>query len=246
MNIRIIFVNTLTLTNLFFGLCSILLALDGHFVYAGGFIFAAGIMDFLDGFSARRLNATSRFGVELDSLADIVSFGVAPGMILFRLSEAIYIGSNELSKEFSYNIISFIGFVFPLAAAVRLALFNSRHAESSEFYGLPSPGAAFIIASLPFLFAFREEHALFDPIKDFLYNEYALGLLTVVVSALMLIPLPLAALKFKSFDIRRNLHKYLILSLGLFLIIIWGLKAMGLVILAYILLSLIFQKSIKQ
>lgn len=135
--------NLITVSNLLLGVLSIVSSSRGELTWAAGFIYLATIPDFLDGMMARLLKVTSAVGKDLDSLADLVSFGVAPAVLFFELE--IYAG---------YKWLPYVVLIVPLFAAVRLAKFNNDNRQSDEFYGLPTPSVALFMASWPFLYEY--------------------------------------------------------------------------------------------
>ena len=135
--------NLITLGNLFCGLVAIVFSLNNNLYFAGSFIFFGAILDFSDGLSARLLNVSSEIGKHLDSMADMVTFGVAPGMIMFQMIKLSNIDEN--------SYIAYIGFIITIFSAIRLAKFNLDTKQTSSFIGLPTPAAAIFIASLPII-----------------------------------------------------------------------------------------------
>ncbi len=227
--------NFITLLNLASGILAIVFAADGKLGLAAYFVFLAAVFDFSDGFFARLLKAYSPLGLQLDSLADIVSFGVAPSFILFSLIKTshglpdIYIGQT--------NLLPFAAFLVPLFTALRLAKFNIDTRQSESFIGLPSPASGLLLASLPLV---KEQlyssQSLFYMIIS---NAYFYVGMAVVLSLLMVSEFPLFGLKFKSFRFKGNEIRFVFLALALLMLI--GLKfvAIPFIILLYILLSVI-------
>jgi len=134
--------NLITLGNLTCGLLSIVLAFEGKLEVAAAFIFFGAILDFFDGFASRLLNVSSEIGKQLDSMADMVTFGVAPGIIIYKLISE----SNN-----HYEFLVYAAFILPIFSSIRLAKFNIDSRQTSSFIGLPVPAAAIFIASLPIL-----------------------------------------------------------------------------------------------
>lgn len=248
--------NLFTLLNLVFGCIAIVYALQSPlFVYtdevgqqiitlpekltmASIFIGLAAVVDFLDGFLARLLRADSNMGKQLDSLSDVVSFGVAPGMILYQfLRLAVATGPASMDS----SILALVpAFIFPAAAAWRLAKFNIDESQAFHFKGLPTPSAGMLIASLPLIFWTSE----ISGIQHLLLNKWFVYALILLVSYLMVSSLPLMSLKFKDFSVANNIPKIILFVIavvsGIFLL--W--LAVPVVILAYILLSLAFKNKI--
>ncbi|MDA3944350.1 MAG: CDP-diacylglycerol--serine O-phosphatidyltransferase [Bacteroidetes bacterium] len=227
--------NFLTLLNLLAGILSILLVSKGLLAEASILIFIAAVFDFLDGFAARLLNAYSAIGAQLDSLADVVSFGVAPGFILHQLIIMSH-GRMEFIL-FNIDIIPLLVFVVPLFAALRLAKFNVDTRQTDSFLGLPSPAAALLIASLPLVRnQLYEGQSLFYMV---ITNTYFYLGIAVVTSLLMVAELPLFGLKFKSFAFKGNEIRWLFLAISLALLLFFQAIAIPFIILIYLFLSLV-------
>lgn len=226
----------LTLLNLFSGCMAILLSFH-DIALAGMMVLLAGFFDFADGLAARLLDAYSDFGKELDSLADIVSFGVAPSFILFHLIHAALIKENPWfsidTVEVAEIFILLTAFLPAMFTAIRLARFNITEGKKNFFMGLPSPAAGILFASLGYI-VFTEGPGW---ITDLLLNTRVLLLLSICISLLMVLPVPMFTIKFKSFRLKGNLIRFIFLLPSFLLVVFWGLKAIPLVILYYILLS---------
>ena len=226
--------NIITLFNMLSGILSIYSAMSGYLDLAAYLIFIAGIFDFFDGFAARLLNAKSEIGAELDSLADVVSFGVAPGFILFQM---ISISNGQsINMEGEFNILPFIAFVVPAFGALRLAKFNVDDEQSDSFLGLPIPAQAIFIASLPLIKSNLYEDGGF--FFELVSNTYFLLAVAVTASFLMVLRFPMFALKFNGFGWKKNKTKYVFIGISLILILLFKIVAIPFVILFYILFSL--------
>ena len=147
--------NIVTSLNAACGCIGIGLAFKGELVFASYMVGLAAILDFMDGMLARLLNAKSKFGKELDSLADLISFGVLPGFIMFSLLDMCF---NESGGWVSY--IPFIAFLIPVFSALRLAKFNTDHRQSDYFIGIPTPANAIFISSIPLILNYQPEQIL--------------------------------------------------------------------------------------
>lgn len=228
--------NMLTLANLLAGILSIYIGMQGDLKVAAYLIFIAAILDFLDGFTARMLNAFSDLGKQLDSLADMVSFGVAPGFILFSMISMSH-GQPGNTGE-NGTILPFIGFMVPLFGALRLAKFNIDENQENTFIGMPIPAVAILIASFPLIkdYLYHERGLLYMVIT----NTYFLTGMAVIVSLLMVIPLPMFAFKFKSYKWSENKIKFSFLLVSLILLIWLQFLAIPIIIALYFLLSLVF------
>jgi len=225
--------NMLTLANLLAGILSIYVGMLGDLKLAAYLIFIAAILDFSDGFAARMLNAYSEIGKQLDSLADLVSFGVAPGFILVNM---ISISHGQPSN--SSTMLPFIGFMVPLFAALRLAKFNIDENQQNSFLGMPTPAVAILLASLPLIKSFLyQDRGLFYMV---ITNTYFLVGISVILSLLMVIPLPMFAFKFKSFGWKENMIKYSFILISLILLVWLQFVAIPIIIALYLLLSLVF------
>ncbi len=197
-------------------------------------IFAAAIIDFLDGFVARLFKATSEMGKQLDSLADIVSFGVAPGLILYqllRISFAREEGGLDTSMAWLLPAV-----LVPCAAAWRLAKFNLDDSQQFSFKGLPSPAAGLAIASLPLIIWFP----VFE-IQIYLINKWIIYSVILVLSLLMVSNLPLMSLKFKNFSVRNNFPKYILAVICIVSALLLQWLAVPVTLVGYIILSLLFK-----
>lgn len=220
--------NFITCLNLLAGCIAVVYALKGELQTAGGLVLLAGVFDFLDGFFARLLNAHSRIGKQLDSLADVISFGLAPATIiygLFLISEV---------RIFAMQEWAFSGFIITVFSALRLARFNIDELQSTHFIGLPTPACGITISALPFIMRDFPETA---PV---ITNSFFLLSLTIVMSFLLVAPLPLIALKFKREDKPGNRLKTIFLAGSLILIILLKFAAVPVIVALYILLSLTF------
>ena len=202
------------------------------------FIVLAAVVDFLDGFVARLFKASSEMGKQLDSLADLVSFGVAPGMIIYqflRLSFAQNEGGLDVSLLWLLPV-----FILPCAAAWRLARFNLDTTQSYSFKGMPVPAVGIFVASLPLIYWNVNE----DAIRNLLLNKWFLYGLVLLLSWLMVSTLPLMALKFKDFTLKNNLPKYLLVVIAIAAIVFLKWLAAPVIVLAYVLISLLFKNKI--
>lgn len=230
--------NIFTMLNLLAGCLSILLSFY-DLALAGMLVFLAGILDFADGMAARVLDAYSDFGKELDSLADMVSFGVAPSFILFHLLLASFIAGDPsftaTRPATGELLILSASFLPALFAALRLAKFNLESGKKDSFTGLPSPAAGIFFASAGYIFLTTE--TLW--IRQVLMNTPVLMVLNICISLLMIIPLPMFNIKFSNFRPGENRVRYLFAIPSLVMLIFGGLQAIPVIILFYILLSLV-------
>ena len=246
MNIRKSIPNFLTLCNLASGFISILMIARGEAVWAALFIFSAAVFDFLDGTAARLLDARSELGKQLDSLADIVSFGVAPGIIVYSLLSAGCEGSCNILERM--GITPFFSLLIPLMSAVRLAKFNIDLRQEEHFIGLPTPANALFFASIPLiLFAGDRFFPLIRPevVTDFFSNTRTLAILTVLMSYLLISDFRMFSLKFKTSGWAGNEPKYLFAGITLLLLALFSVAGIPMAVIVYFLLSLVFQKQLR-
>jgi CDP-diacylglycerol---serine O-phosphatidyltransferase len=211
--------NFLTCCNLLCGCLGIVFLLEDRNVPAAWFVWAACVFDFLDGFAARMLKVTSPIGKELDSLADVVSFGVLPSMVMYKM----------LAASSSSDVIPFIGFMIAMFSALRLAIFNVDETQRDSFKGLNTPANTLFITSLPLLQG---------TVGAWLYLPTTLILITVVFSFLLVSRIEIFALKFKNFSWADNKIRFTFLAASVLLLIIFQVAAIPLIILLYIGLSL--------
>lgn len=212
-----------------------LMAVPEKIWIASLFIGLAAVIDFLDGFVARLMNAGSEMGKQLDSLSDLVSFGVAPGMIIYQfLRLSIAHGEDGVEASFLWLLPAFI---IPGAAAWRLARFNLDNSQAYSFKGMPVPTVGLFFASLPLIYWNVNEAW----VQNLLLNKWFLYALVGVFSWLMVSSLPLMALKFKDFSLKNNIPKYLLAIISLAAIFILKWLAVPAIVLAYVVVSLLFK-----
>jgi CDP-diacylglycerol---serine O-phosphatidyltransferase len=244
--------NIVTLLNLVFGFFAIILILqpgetivttseEGNFIaqlpekiwWGSVCIGIAAIIDFFDGFVARLMKASSPMGAELDSLADVVSFGVAPGLILYQLLRISYI-QEETGLDTSW--LAYLPVIlFPMAGAYRLARFNVSTDQQYGFRGVPIPAAGLVVASLPLILWFDTNFT------QVFTNKWVLYAVTIVLSWLMVSNLPMMALKFKNYSFRDNASRYILLIIAV-LAAFAGWIAVPAVFLVYVILSIVTAK----
>jgi CDP-diacylglycerol--serine O-phosphatidyltransferase len=237
--------NFITCLNLLFGCFAIVYALKGNLIFSSYFVGIAIVCDFLDGLAARILKATSAIGKELDSLADVVSFGVAPGIIVYQLLQL----SGDLPVLIIFgktNLIPFTAFIIPVFAALRLAKFNIDERQHESFIGLPVPANALFFASLPLIIWQLEEMcSCMHVYVDFFTNAYLYLALIPLFAFLMLSNIPLFSLKMKNFNLKENVYRYLLVISFFVLFFVFKFVALPIIIILYIILSLI-QNTVKK
>ncbi len=247
--------NIFTLLNLFFGCMAIVFALQTNSViiyvneqYASSFnipeklswaavcIIIAAVIDFLDGFVARLLKATSELGKQLDSLSDVVSFGVAPAVLIFQLLKYSYAREPQGLDVFVIWLAP--AFIIACAAAYRLGKFNLDNDQQFSFKGVPVPAVGLLIASFPLILHFNE----IGEVNSLILNKWFLYVLIVVVSYLMVCNLRMMSLKFPNLTFKSNLPKIILLGIAILAALFLQWVAVPVVFIAYILLSLFTQK----
>ena len=228
--------NILTLGNLLCGTLATVLAVSGYFEMTALFVVLGIFLDFFDGFFARIFKVSGELGKQLDSLADMVTSGVVPGIVLF-----ILLGNNqqmpyEINTEFKISMgLPLIGLLVTLAACYRLAKFNLDTRQSESFIGLPTPAMSLFIVSLPLV----QMHSDVDFVKDLIGNNYFLIGIAILFSFLMNSELSLFSLKFKNYGIKENLFKYILITLSIVLIVAFEYLSVPIIIMSYILLSIL-------
>lgn len=231
--------NAITCLNLVCGSLSVFFAISGQLGWAAVFILAASVFDFLDGFSARLLNSYSAIGKELDSLADLVSFGLAPAAMLFTMIQLTLFGKVQLIQNiegsFSQWVLLFTSLVIPVTGALRLAKFNTDDRQSDQFLGMPIPANAMYFAALGLILELGSNVA----IAQFILNKYTLLFSIFACSFLMISELPMFNLKFKNLKLKENALRFLFLGITVLMLIFLQLYALPLIIVWYVLLSVI-------
>ena len=239
--------NIITSLNLLCGCVAVMFALSGDLVTASFFAFLGIFFDFFDGLAARVLNASSKVGLELDSLADMVTSGVVPGFVMVQLlSYAItgdYINITEIFSDNNWNegfiqYLPFIGLLIVVASAYRLAKFNVDTRQTTSFIGLPTPANTLLILSLPLILAFQNS----EIVETVILNKWVLIGLTILSSILLNAEIPLFALKFKTWDFKSNIIRYVFLIISIVALFFFHFLAIPFIILFYILLSLFWKE----
>src|SRR5476649_513801 len=220
--------NTITCANLFSGCVGIVFAFQGELIVAAYAIFLSAIFDFFDGLASRVLKSFSGIGKDLDSLADMVSFGVLPAVIMYQL----FLQAHQIDKVSTY--LNFVAFLIPVFSALRLAKFNVDTRQAENFIGLPTPANAILIASFPIIISHHNRY--FTP---YLLNPYVLSCFILIMCSLLVIQVPMMSLKFKNSDFNENIYRYLLLLFSAILILFFKFAAVPVVILIYITLSII-------
>lgn len=246
MNIKQHIPNTITSLNLVAGVVSITLVMENQLVWASIMIFIAAVFDYLDGTAARILQAYSELGKQMDSLADVVSFGVAPGIIVFKLLSVNCEGSCNVLERM--HITPYFALLIPVCSALRLAKFNIDLRQEVNFIGLPTPANGLFFASIPLVLYAQPQ--LFSIIKmeflvDFFSNTRVLAILAVLFSYLLISDFRIFSMKVKSFSWKGNELRYVLLVSSVILLLLFSINAIPMIIVLYILLSVVFQGMIE-
>ena len=220
--------NALTLLNLFCGCIAVIFTVNNNFVAASLFVFLGIFFDFFDGFAARKLNIQSELGVQLDSLADMVTSGLVPGLVMFKLLQLTgpywsYVGNNQALENISgyselsiLSILPFFGLAITLASAYRLAKFNIDEDQQTYFKGLPTPANTLLIISLPLIIEYQNS----DLINSIILNKWFLIGVTILSCYLLNSNIKLFALKFKNWSFKNNATRYIFMILCVVLLIV--------------------------
>lgn len=230
--------NFITSMNLAAGFVAIIFAAAGDLLTASWLISSAMIFDFLDGFTARLLKSYSAIGKELDSLADIVSFGVAPAYIIYSLLKVSLSANSQIiinSGSAKAALILLIPAVMPVCAALRLAIFNLDETQATSFRGLPTPANALAVISVV-IAGHYSQSALF---RTFTGSPFLLILFTLLLSILMVSRMPLLSLKVTNLRLKGNEGRYILAGFILISFTVFGVKAVPLIIPLYFIASLI-------
>jgi CDP-diacylglycerol--serine O-phosphatidyltransferase len=226
--------NLLTLLNLACGTVAIVLALEGQWQWAVYLLLAAAGFDFFDGLAARLLHAYSETGKQLDSLADMVTFGLLPALFIYTIFKQQFLvaGTDTFSQTLQWLMLVSVVMV-PAFSAIRLARFNVQEPESSFFHGLPTPAHALFWTGL--YWQYMQDGLLFGTPLNLFFLWAIMG----IMAFHMILPVPMYTLKFEHFRVRGNLIRYLLLVVSVVILVFTGLSGLSLVVLTYILLSLL-------
>lgn len=231
--------NLITLLNLLSGSLSVAFISAGQVRSGIILILLAAVFDFLDGLTARLLKVQSELGKQLDTLADIISFGFAPSFLFFEHNRLLLLSKTQEPELFSLDgfnmVLVFIPFVFVLFAAIRLARFNIDSRQKKTFIGLPSPAAALLVSSA--LWIYYTPH--FENMSLFLENPVYLNISLVFVSFLMVAPLKFFSLKFNGLSWKKNQIRYLFTGISAILLITLQTMALPVIISIYIVFTII-------
>ena len=251
MSVKKFIPNLLTLLNLVSGTIAVFLAVNNFLVEAAIFVFLGILFDFFDGFVARLLNVQGELGKQLDSLADVVTSGVVPGIVMFQLLKSSVAKQSWSSGVFEIQDVSdylnestfigLLGLLITLGAAYRLANFNIDERQSNSFIGLPTPAAALVVLSLPLILSYSSNEWVIEIIQ----NTWVLVAITLVLCYLMNAEIHLFSFKFKDFGWGKNKVKYLFIFMTAVLGTLLQFAAIPLLILLYVVFSVIENKYVK-
>ncbi|TNJ45745.1 CDP-alcohol phosphatidyltransferase family protein [Tamlana fucoidanivorans] len=243
--------NAITLLNLFCGSIAVIFTVNNNLLTAAIFVFLGIFFDFFDGFAARKLKVQSELGLQLDSLADVVTSGLVPGLVMYKLLvlslDRVVLNSsngwsgNGFSGITPASLLPLFGLFITLASAYRLAKFNIDDEQQTYFKGLPTPANALLILSLPLILEFQDN----DVINAVILNKWFLIAVTILSCYLLNSKIKLFALKFKDFSFKANAIRYIFLILSLVMLIVLQFAAVPFIIVLYILLSVLDKSTSK-
>jgi CDP-diacylglycerol--serine O-phosphatidyltransferase len=222
--------NFITLLNLLSGSVATIFAIEGNLTIAAFVVFLGIFFDFFDGFFARKLNVTSELGLQLDSLADMITSGLAPALVMFYLFKQTILPSWD-----THHVLPYFGLLIVLASAYRLANFNISTDQSSYFIGLPTPANALLIMSLPLVLTYQNN----DSYNAIILNPFFLSVTTILSCFLLNAPLKLIALKFKTWNFSENISRYILIVFSVVILTVFKFAGIPLLIIFYITLSII-------
>jgi CDP-diacylglycerol--serine O-phosphatidyltransferase len=227
MNIKKHIPNLITLLNLFSGCIALVFAIDLNFEMAFFFVSLGIFLDFFDGFFARLFKVSSPLGLQLDSLADMVTSGLVPGFVMF-----IMLNNYTVATD---NWIAYLGFIITLGSCYRLANFNIDVRQTDSFIGLPTPANALFILSLPLVL----QHTNSEIVDLVLKNQLVLLSITALSTYILNAEIPLFSLKIKEFNLIKNKLQILFLTISVLLLVAFQFLGIPLVILFYLALSVL-------
>lgn len=233
--------NLITLLNVFCGCVATVFAVMNQLELAALFVFLGIFFDFFDGLAARVLNVQSELGLQLDSLADVITSGLVPGIVMFQLLDMSQSGgwnafdNASIAEGSQISILPFLGFLITMASAYRLAKFNLDENQVSSFVGLPTPANALLILSLPLILLYHNNDAL----NAIILNQWFLIGMTGLSAFLLNSKIALFALKFKNWSFKDNALRYIFLIVSLVLLVTMQFLAVPIIIGFYILGSVI-------
>ena len=232
MNLKKHIPNLITLLNLLCGCIALVFAGEANFEMAFFFVCLGIFFDFFDGFFARLFRVSSPLGLQLDSLADMVTSGVVPGFVLFKML------SNSVNSDPSLIYLPYLGFIVTLGSCYRLANFNIDTRQTDSFIGLPTPANALFILSLPLIL--KNSDSLL--VLELLINPWVLLFISMLSAFILNAEIPLFALKIKKFNLKDNALQLFFLLISILLLVYIQFAGVALIIVFYVLLSIITNK----
>ncbi|GGA86195.1 phosphatidylserine synthase [Flavobacterium palustre] len=229
MNIKKHIPNTITLLNLFCGCIAIVFVSNKDFEMAFFFVFLGIFFDFFDGFFARLFKVTGELGLQLDSLADMVTSGVVPGYVMYTLL------TNSQHEITASEYFPFLGFIITLGSCYRLAFFNIDTRQSDSFIGLPTPANSLFMLSLPLVIKYSDSLL----VLELLTSQWVLFSITAFSAYILNAEIPLFSLKIKKFTFKDNILQIVFLTLSVLLVLFFNYAGVPLVIMSYVLLSVL-------
>lgn len=238
MNIKKHIPNLITLLNLFCGCIALVFAFHRYYEMAFYFVCLGIFLDFFDGFFARLFKVSSPLGLQLDSLADMVTSGVVPGLVMYQMM----INTSTTLSESYMQIFPYLGFIITLGSCYRLANFNIDTRQTDSFIGLPTPANALFILSLPLVLKYSDSLFLLEILTD----QWVLLVITLLSAYILNAEIPLFSLKIKKFSFKENALQIVFLVLSLLLLVFFQYLGIPLLIIFYILLSVVTNKRLKK
>lgn len=238
MNIKKHIPNLITLLNLFSGCIALVFAFNQDFEMAFYFVSLGIFLDFFDGFFARLFHVSSPLGLQLDSLADMVTSGVVPGLVMFQMM----ISHASTAVEGHLQFFPYLGFIITLGSCYRLANFNIDTRQTDSFIGLPTPANALFILSLPLVL--QSTNSLF--MIELLSNQWFLLVITLLSAYMLNAEIPLFSLKIKKFSFKENALQIVFLASSFLLLVFFQYLGIPLLILLYVLLSIVNNKVLQK
>jgi len=240
MNIKKHIPNTITLLNLFCGCIALVFVSKNQFEMAFFFVCLGIFLDFFDGFFARLFKVAGPLGLQLDSLADMVTSGVVPGFVMFKMM----LSSNVNMSEGCLQYFPYLGFIITLGSCMRLAKFNIDTRQTDSFIGLPTPANALFILSLPLVLEYYSGDSLL--VLEILTEKWVLLLIALFSAYVLNAEIPLFSLKIKKFSFKDNALQIIFLAISVLLLLFLQYLGVTLVIVFYVLLSVINNKFLKK
>ena len=234
--------NFITLLNLSSGLLAVIAIFKGYYDEACLFVCLGILFDFWDGFFARKFNVSGELGLQLDSLADMVTSGVVPGLMMFSLIETIQNTQEQFyvtEDTFYMGVVPYFGFLITIASCYRLAKFNIDKRQIDSFIGLPTPANALLIMSIPMI---QFENS-YENVTELLSNPYVLMGITFLSAYFLNANIPLFSLKLKSLAWEKAKVQYLFILFSIILFLLLDFIALPLIILSYVLVSVFLNKT---